>query len=41
MAGVGEAASIIAVIDLSAKVGSLCFRYYREVASAREGIASL
>jgi len=41
MAGIGEAASIIAVIDLSAKVGSLCFRYYREVVSAREGVASL
>jgi hypothetical protein len=41
MAGIGEAASIIAVVDLSAKVGSLCLRYYREVAGARESIASL
>jgi hypothetical protein len=41
MAGIAEAASIIAVVDLSAKVGSLCFRYSREVASARESIASL
>jgi uncharacterized coiled-coil DUF342 family protein len=41
MAGIGEAASIIAVVDLSAKVGSLCFRYSREVAGARESIAQL
>jgi hypothetical protein len=41
MAGIGEAASIIAVVDLSAKVGSLCFRYYREVAGARESIGLL
>jgi predicted nucleic acid-binding Zn-ribbon protein len=41
MAGVGEAASVIAVIDLSAKVASLCFQYSQEVAAAKEEITSL
>jgi conjugal transfer/entry exclusion protein len=41
MAGIGEAASVIAVIDLSAKVASLCFQYSREVAGAKEEISSL
>jgi hypothetical protein len=41
MAGIGEAASIIAVIDLAAKVGSLCFQYSREVVGARKDIANL
>jgi hypothetical protein len=41
MAGIGEAASVIAVIDLSAKVTSLCFQYSREVAGAKKEITSL
>jgi predicted nucleic acid-binding Zn-ribbon protein len=41
MAGIGEAASVIAVIDLSAKVASLCFQYLREVRGAKEEIMSL
>jgi chromosome segregation ATPase len=41
MAGLGDAASVIAVIDLSAKVASLCFQYSREVASAKKEIVSL
>ncbi|KAH8588534.1 vegetative incompatibility protein HET-E-1 [Bisporella sp. PMI_857] len=41
MAGIGEAASIIAVIDLSAKVASICFQYSREVAGAKNEILSL
>jgi hypothetical protein len=41
MAGIGEAASVIAVIDLSAKVASLCFQYSYEVAGAKEEITSL
>jgi hypothetical protein len=41
MAGVGEAASIIAVIELSAKIGTLCFQYSRKVAAARKDITRL
>jgi chromosome segregation ATPase len=41
MAGIGEAASFIAVINLSAKVASLCFEYSREVAGAKDDIKSL
>jgi len=35
MEAVGSAASIIAVIDLSAKVASLCFQYSAAVKNAR------
>jgi t-SNARE complex subunit (syntaxin) len=41
MAGVGEAASIIAIIDLSAKVSSLCYRYSVEVKGAKADIEHL
>jgi hypothetical protein len=41
MAGIGEAASVIAAIDLSARVASLCFQYSRQVAGAKEEITSL
>jgi chromosome segregation ATPase len=41
MTGIAEAASVIAVINLSTKVTSLCFQYYREVAGAKEEITSL
>jgi hypothetical protein len=37
----GSAASVIAVIDLSAKVASLCFRYYSAVKNARADIERL
>jgi hypothetical protein len=41
MAGIGEAASVIAVIELSAKVASLCFKYSTKVAGAKEEITNL
>ena len=41
MEAVGSAASIIAVIDLSAKVASLCFRYYSAVKNARSDVERL
>jgi metal-responsive CopG/Arc/MetJ family transcriptional regulator len=41
MAGIGEAASVIAIIDLSVKVASLCVQYSREVAGAKKEITSL
>jgi hypothetical protein len=41
MAGLGEAASVIAVIDLAAKIGTLCFQYSREVAGARKDNSNL
>ncbi|KAJ0306108.1 hypothetical protein Brms1b_010559 [Colletotrichum noveboracense] len=41
MEGVGVAANVIAVVDLSAKVASLCFQYSKEVAGARADIQRL
>ncbi|XEU94717.1 hypothetical protein FSHL1_000001 [Fusarium sambucinum] len=38
MEGLGAAANIITVIDLSAKVATLCFQYCKDVCSAREDI---
>jgi hypothetical protein len=38
MEGLGVAANIIAVIDLSAKVATLCFQYSKDVSSARADI---
>jgi hypothetical protein len=37
----GLAASVIAIIELSAKVASLCFEYYNNVKNARDDIARL
>ncbi|RYP80846.1 hypothetical protein DL770_006087 [Monosporascus sp. CRB-9-2] len=39
--GLGVAASVIAVVDLSAKVISLCSQYYRDVKNARNDITRL
>ncbi|KAI9167834.1 Kinesin light chain [Paramyrothecium foliicola] len=41
MEGLGAAANIIAVVDLSAKVATLCLQYSKEVASARADIQRL
>jgi hypothetical protein len=41
MAGLGEAASVIAVIELSAKIASICVQYSREVKHAAEDIGRL
>lgn len=41
MEGLGVAASIIAVVDLSAKVATLCFQYSKDVSSARADIERL
>ena len=41
MAELGLAASVIAVIDLSAKVVSLCSEYYTNVKNAKDDIARL
>jgi len=41
MDGLGSAASVIAVIDLTAKVTSLCFQYFKEVKSAKSDIKRL
>jgi hypothetical protein len=41
MEGLGVAANVMAVIDLSAKVATLCFQYSKEVASARADIQRL
>ncbi|KAL3587549.1 hypothetical protein FPOAC2_13446 [Fusarium poae] len=41
MEGLGVAANIIAVIDLSAKVATLCFQYSKDVSSARADIERL
>ena len=41
MDAVGSAASIIAVIDLSAKVASLCFQYSAAVKNARSDVERL
>jgi hypothetical protein len=41
MDGVGSAASIIAMIDLSAKVASLCFQYFNKVKNAKSDIERL
>ncbi len=37
----GLVASVIAVVELSAKVASLCFEYYTNVKKARNDIARL
>lgn len=37
----GVASSVIAVVDLSAKVFSLCLQYYREVKNAKDDIEKL
>ncbi|KAH6989185.1 kinesin light chain 3 [Ilyonectria sp. MPI-CAGE-AT-0026] len=41
MEGLGVAANVIAVVDLSAKVAALCFQYSKEVAGARADIQRL
>jgi len=41
MTGIELAASVIAVIDMSARVSSLCFQYYTNVGNARDDIARL
>jgi hypothetical protein len=41
MDGVGSTASVIAVIDLSAKVASHCFQYLNEVKNAKSDIERL
>lgn len=41
MDGVSGAASVIAVVDLSAKVASLCFQYYTAVKNAKADIEQL
>src|SRR4051794_17736354 len=41
MTGLDLAAGVIAVVDLSAKVASLCFQYSREVQRARNDILRL
>ncbi|RXG41788.1 hypothetical protein VDGE_30540 [Verticillium dahliae] len=41
MEGLGVAANFIAVIDLSAKVATLCVQYAKEVAGARADIQRL
>jgi hypothetical protein len=41
MDGLGSAASVVAVIDLSAKVASLCFQYYSAVKNAKSDIERL
>ncbi|KAM0339924.1 hypothetical protein ACHAPU_010757 [Fusarium lateritium] len=41
MEGLGVAASIIAVVDLSVKVTTLCLQYSKEVSSAREDVERL
>jgi hypothetical protein len=38
MEGLGAAASVIAVVDMSAKVGSLLFQYSKDVRNAKEDI---
>ncbi|KAL9607615.1 MAG: hypothetical protein Q9167_007486 [Letrouitia subvulpina] len=41
MSGIGEAASVIAIIDVAAKVIAQCREYYREVKDARKDIQRL
>jgi phage host-nuclease inhibitor protein Gam len=41
MEGLGVAANVIAVIDLSAKVASLCFQYLTAVKDAKKDIERL
>ena len=41
MAGLDVAAGVIAVVDISAKVAGLCYRYSREVADAKSDIERL
>jgi hypothetical protein len=41
MAGIGEAASIIAVIQISARIGKLCGGYLSEVRDAKKDIERL
>ena len=39
MDGIGAAASIIAVVELSAKIASICFQYSKDVKNAKNDIA--
>lgn len=41
MEGLGVAASVIAVVELSAKVASLCFQYSKDVKKAKDDIERL
>lgn len=41
MDSLGSAASVMAVIDLTAKVASLCVQYYKAVKSAKSDIERL
>lgn len=41
MAGLETAASVIAVIELSAKVSSLCYQYYIAIKNAKNNIDRL
>jgi hypothetical protein len=41
MEGLSGAASVIAVVDLSAKIASLCFQYYKDVKNAKDNINRL
>jgi hypothetical protein len=41
MDGLSGAASVIAVVDLSAKIASLCFQYYKDVKNAGDDINRL
>lgn len=41
MEGLGVAASIIAVVDLSAKIASLCLQYTKDVKHAKDDITRL
>lgn len=41
MDGLSSAASVLAVVDMSAKVASLLFQYYKEVKNAKEDIAQV
>ena len=41
MAGLDVAAGVIAIVDISAKVAGLCYRYSREVIDAKSDIERL
>ena len=41
MAGLDVAAGVIAIVDISAKVAGLCYRYSREVTDAKSDIERL
>ena len=40
MAGLGEAASVIAVIQISERIISLCMKYYSKVKEAKEEVSA-